>query len=354
MTRVFIFAGQSNAQGYGVSVQLAPVPTWARNPANGWTGAPTSSSDSGVQYAAPTQGNLPYLYVDSNSGVAANTPGAWLPCPNFGESSYGPEISFLWRYRADNPADDVAVVKCVLGGSSLEHDWTGAPSGSSVPDTLDPANWRGGMWSILQTMLAQAATRLVAAGQTVEWAGLIWMQGESGASGPYYFVNPSQYGIAVPTYAQYLRSFLGAVRALTSPSLPCAVGRIADTMLLDDIILPLVAAPYTADDYRGATNQRRAEQVAVGGDPQNAWWSNDGYAQRNQGGNPAYWYHWTDPNYLAAGERAYAAWQQAAGITPPPPPPPLVVTFNGQPQAWSVSLDGKPVGGPGDTISIVG
>lgn len=57
---------------------------------------------------------------------------------------------------------------------------------------------------------------------------------------------------------------------------------------------------------------------------------------------------------IGASERAYAAWKQAAAITPPPPPPPLVVTFNGTPEAWVVSLNGVVIGKAGDVIAITG
>ena len=33
MRKVFVFAGQSNAMGYGDKIQLTPVPSWAQNAA---------------------------------------------------------------------------------------------------------------------------------------------------------------------------------------------------------------------------------------------------------------------------------------------------------------------------------
>ena len=49
VVKVFLIAGQSNAGGSGIRIQLNPVPNWAKMPANGWTVAPTVSGDTGAR-----------------------------------------------------------------------------------------------------------------------------------------------------------------------------------------------------------------------------------------------------------------------------------------------------------------
>src|SRR5688572_16992947 len=104
---VFIVAGQSNAWGYGNRLQLAPVPAWAQNAANGWTGAPTVSSDTGIEYPHPTLANAPLLY-NQNVWTAPYTVNGWGSflgqAPQLNgtlqeASNYGPELSFMLRYQ---------------------------------------------------------------------------------------------------------------------------------------------------------------------------------------------------------------------------------------------------------------
>lgn len=345
MIRLFLHCGQSNSQGYGNRTQLTPVPSWAQTTANGWEGQPTASADSGVQYPHPTLANSPSLYVENNTGLASGISDGWGSydgCnPAFGthpgeQGSYGPELAFLARWRADHPGEGVACIKCVLGGSSLA-DWL-------------PPN--GSMWAILQTMIAQAKARL--ASTPYVWSGLLWMQGESGASTAYPYLHP----MPGQEYSDQLRVFLAAVRSLTSPSLPVALGRIGDQMLHDDVILPLVTADprYSAEQYRAATNYRRHQQEIVAADPGNALWSEDGLPRRLTDA-PAYRYHHTGAGYLAAGERAYAAWLAASGEVPPPPPAPLTVRVSrggvlDPTLTATVTLNGAPVGAAGDVLLV--
>jgi len=314
--QVFIFAGQSNAGGVGNPGQLVPVPAWARNAASGWTGAPTVSSDSGIQYERPTKANSPMLYNATVGGGIVNMwcdyegaiPEVAWPSgkPTGGcteQSTYGPELSFLARYRKDHPGARLAAIKIGLGGTRLE-EWMAG----------------GTVHSVLQTMISQAAQRLTAAGLSYKWAGLIWMQGENGASGAYSLVNPDP----KMAYSYKLRQFLADVRGMTDAGMPVAIGRISNSMEAPNIIEPLVASgecksystkytPYQA--CVAATELRRSEQVVVGGDAGNVWWDNDNLPV-NQAGPPEHWYHFTGAGYLAMGERAYAAFTHSA---PPAP-----------------------------------
>jgi hypothetical protein len=153
-------------------------------------------------------------------------------------------------------------------------------------------------------------------------------------------------------FADQTRAFFAAARAATRPDLPVALGRVGDQMLADAVIGAAGGGVDTPANRRAATRWRRSLQEALGADPGCAWWDEDGLPVLQSGGNPAFWYHHAGSGYLAAGERAYAAWQRASGETPPPPPPPPAVFFNGRSVPWSVRLNGEPAGGPGDVIDI--
>jgi len=341
--KVLLFMGQSNSQGYGNRLQLNPVPSWAQTTANGWTGAPTVSSDSGFQYQHPTAANAPSLYNENSTGLTAGVYDSWGTydgqSPKYstgaiGEiGSYGPELSFLAKYRAANPTEQIAVLKVVLGGSSIV-EW--------LPTTAN-------MWVILKAHLDQAKARFAAASITPTWAGLVWMHGESGAASVWPYLNPT----AGQEYKDQLRTLLAAIRAQTSASLPVAIGRIGNHMLLPNIIGTVNNGIDTPENRIAATNNRRAQQVLVANDAGNVWFDTDNLPVL-QSGDSAYWYHHTGAGYLAMGERAYYAF---SGATPPPPPAPLVtvVKFDGVEQPTktaTVTLNGEPVGGEDDVIHI--
>ena len=251
---------------------------------------------------------------------------------------YGPELSFAYKWLAQHPNDTLAMVKCGIGGTGIEQ-W--------LPYDATTNPYGGTCWPRLQLQLAQAKARLDASGVPYEWAGLLWMQGETVALDVYDVVhNPT-------IFTDKTRQFLSLVRGLTRADLPCVVGRIGDQMLNDDVVLPLVNANQTADQLRAGVNNRRANQVAVGGDPNNIWVDTDGLP-RNLTDIPANRYHFTGAGYMAMGERFYAKWQELIGEVPPPPPTPLLVRFNGSPENWTVKLNGVAVGGNNDVIDVAG
>jgi hypothetical protein len=332
--KVFIFAGQSNSAGYGKRIQLNPVPSWQPGP-------PDVSSDSSTQYQHPTLANFPMLYNSNNTGLMAGAYDAWgafqgqTPKYSSGaigeESNYGPELSFLKMFQEANPSEQVAAVKCVLGGSSIA-DWL-----------------TGSMGTILDAMIDQAAARLAAASITFEWAGFVWMQGESGCASYYPYLHPT----IGQEYKDQLRAFLVHVRTKTSTSMPVVIGRIGNHMLLPNIIGTASSGENTPANRIGATENRRAQQVLVGSDPGNVWFDTDNLPVL-QSGDSAYWYHHAGGGYLAMGERAYYAF---SGAPAPPPPSPLVtvVKFDGIEQTSKtaiVTLNGELVGGLDDVIHI--
>lgn len=327
IVKVFIFAGQSNAGGFGNSDHLNPRPAWLPGPVD-------ASSDTGAAYDRPTAASFPALYNSNNTGLFAGVFDAWGPYLHCGpkypsgsimeEGGYGPELAFLWKYRQDHPGEQIAVLKVTLGGSSIG-EW------------LSPSNMGG----VLDLHIDQAKSRFAAAGLTPEWAGMFWMQGENGCSN--LWIPDGQ-------YAADVRALLAYVRARTSPALPAIIGRVGSHMMTDAVLAGLGGA--VGQQGRDTVNRRRAEQVAVGQDANNCWLDTDNLPVLQQG-DPAWWYHHTGPGYLAMGERAYAAF--SVGSPPPPPPPPPTVKFNGQTvTGWTVNLNGSPVGTTGDVIDIEG
>lgn len=368
-TKVFIFAGQSNAGGHGQYLQLNPVPSWAQNTANGWDGSPLASFESGIQYNRPTLTTLPYGYNANNWG--GSNVDAWgthfgqRPLAGGGqqgEEFFGPELSFAYRYRADHPTEDVVFLKQTVGGSALE-EW--------LPGTA--------YYGLLTQQIAQAKARLTAAGKTYEFAGFVWIQGENGAASVWPYLNPTP----GQEYSDKARTLFAGVRGVTASTLPIVVARIGNHLLLDNIIGTTSSGTDTPANRRGATNYRRAQQVLLGQDPGNTWVSSDDLPVL-QTGNSAYWYHHTGRGHLAYGERVYAAWSAlvapapadagvdaaadlapdiapdlAADLTPdltPDGPPPLVtvIRLDGTVQPWTavVRLNGSLVGGAGDTLTI--
>lgn len=343
-------AGQSNAMGFGKRIQLAPVPTWAQTAANGWDGAPTRSSDSGIEYPHPTLANSPSRYNENNTGLMAgvyNAHGSYDgQSPKYSSGgaigevgSYGPECSFAQLYRADRPGVELAIVKCVLGGSSID-DW------------LPEANK---MWPIFVAMIQQMAARVAAEGKTLRWDVMPWHQGENGCSSVYPFLNDPQ------SYSTKLRRFLSLVREVTSPDLRVLIDRVGNHMMAPAIIGTRSSGIDTPENRLAATQHRREQQMLVGGDPGNIWVDTDNLPVLQSGSDPSQWFHHTGAGYLALGERNYAAYQQLAGIAPPPPPPPppapmtIIVRQEGivHPDLTAtVTLNGEPIGGSGDTLVV--
>jgi hypothetical protein len=338
--KVYLVFGQSNARGHGVRSQLAPVPAWAQNAANGWEGSPTASSDSGVQYPHPTAANAPSLYNEEDTGTLSGVTDGWGPyngCnPPFGvhpgeKSHYGAEVSFDLLHREQFPGVSLAWLKSGIGG---------VPIGSFLPG--------GTQGQILSIQIQQAKARLDASGEPWEWGGAILIHGESGAYDVYRNTIDTAMGDA---FMADTRTVLAKLRADTRPDLKAVIVRVSANMLDDYAIgLQTAAEPrYTAAQFRSAVNRRRWHQEQVAADANNVLCSADGLPRLGE--NSGDFLHYKGAGHLALGERALAA---LTGYTPPPPPPPLVVKFNGTPQPWSVRLNGTPVGGTGDTIDITG
>jgi Carbohydrate esterase, sialic acid-specific acetylesterase len=343
--KVIIFAGQSNMAGANTNrLLLPPVPTWQ-------PGTPYQSSDAPYAiYQHPTTVNSPSIYNGSSGGGPAYVYDLWSPYDGGkyntsgvlgDEYGFGPEVSFMAKWRALNPGVVPMVIKCVLSGSSIT-DWT-KPIGPQ--------------WQALDRAVALAKAKLAAQGEVPDFDAFIWWQGENGASTEYDYVFP----IPSTDFAAKTRTFLSDVRGITSPSLKIVVARIGDWMTHSDVITSYVGTgsnSYKTPENRvGATNKRRDQQVSIGMDAGNGWTDMDGLPRALT--TPVeYRYHPTPEGYLAAGERLFNTYLQVKGIVPPPPLPPGVVDiyFGGTldpTKTGTITINGVLlVVKPGDVITV--
>ncbi len=128
---------------------------------------------------------------------------------SYGGSMYvGPEVP-LGSALADAGVP-VVLVKHAVGGTDLASYW--------YPGTTPNGDGVGPGFSVLAATMEAAATELDAGGRPWEWAGFMWMQGES----------DSLDAGAAAAYEDNLSWLLSSVRALADdPQLPAAIGLIS-------------------------------------------------------------------------------------------------------------------------------
>lgn len=292
---IFILAGQSNAVGHGRKVQLAErstraVPIWAQNEANGWTGAPTRSADTGIMYPIPDACDGTLFAFDPSSSNASL---AWEPWLDQIDDPYGPEIAFIAEVQRRMPGHRFVMLKTALGGSNIESDWN--------------PNLRGLIFDALVRQIQAAKASLSANGKTYRFAGFLWMQGENGAA------SINNWKTKSTTFADLTKQLFVSIRSITDANMPIVVGRIGDQMLADNIINPIVSSSGSKEEIIAATNYRRAEQVRVASEVSGCVWVNTDGLPVLQEGDPALWYHHTSAGELALGERFASAWAALVG-----------------------------------------
>jgi hypothetical protein len=176
-----VFAGQSNALGYGMDRSTLP----------GDAAAPLGSTfiwnNDGWRWEVMQPG--------VNTGTPAH-PQAW-----------GPEVAFALGFRAGHPDEPLYIVKSVKGGTGLAQD----------PDAMDwsPAS-RGEMFDLTTQRVAVARATLH--GPVVD--AVFLFQGEADA----------MTATAAAAYEANLRDWLAAIRAdwMRDPQGEIAFGRISD------------------------------------------------------------------------------------------------------------------------------
>ncbi len=184
LVRVFLQGGQSNGDGRA---------EWSSLPAN------LQQPQTDVDFFFRVEG--PHPWEDQ---LIALKPGS----PEFSQTNFfGPEITFgrdMADYYASDPDTSVAIIKYANGGTRLYDQWA-APSGPEYvhfQNTVD-----AGM----------AALRAAYPSDTVEIAGMIWMQGENDASSDVY----------ADVYESRLKSFITDVRTRYGADLPFVIGRLS-------------------------------------------------------------------------------------------------------------------------------
>ncbi|MGI9457709.1 MAG: sialate O-acetylesterase [Aeoliella sp.] len=203
--KIFIIAGQSNAKGY--------------NHIKEYNGGHTE-----FPQALRHQSNILFWFGEEDAQKQAN---AWSDLRVADSGSFGPEISFAHDLAAAMPNEQIAIIKCAVGGTGIARSVDYSDYILSLQGFKDRGkNWhspsegqKGGLlfqWLIKNVHDAQAALDR----REAQWelAGCLWMQGEHEA------------GISrkmAMDYDKLLADFIGAVRRdLKTPSLPFLIGEV--------------------------------------------------------------------------------------------------------------------------------
>ncbi len=164
---LFILAGQSNAHGHADASDLSAAQatqdglfytSWHNSTGNAET----------TQYYSPWATSL----------VSGSTRGDDGNSSLGGSSSFGPELGFVSRANAINlTTQPIGILKYAVGASTLN-----AGTSFSDWDTTATGNREGDCYRGLLAALSDATTKLTNAGYSWNFKGMIWWQGESGAS----------------------------------------------------------------------------------------------------------------------------------------------------------------------------
>lgn len=183
--QLVVFAGQSNALGFGMTQATLP--------------AHFAGFNFGQTYIWSDLGYWGVLQPGVNTGTPAN-PQAW-----------GPEAQFAYNFRQDHPDEILLIVKSAKGSTSL----------AAQPGAIDWSPGSAGEMFDLTTERIAAARASIGAPDP---AAVFWMQGE----------NDALSGADASAYAANLTEFLAAVRAdwMHDPAGYVGLGRIGDSPAL--------------------------------------------------------------------------------------------------------------------------
>ena len=216
---LYILAGQSNMDGYGLVAELPPElagtfprvmifhadPTFKHTPGGGHSGLAT------WRHLKPGHG------TGFRSQHPRPEPGATPGAPAYSDR-FGPELAFASRLLERNPdRRNIAIIKLSIGGTPLD---ARAKGRAGTWDPRDPASITNDLIAAIGA--AHAIGDIDGDGEpdTLHPAGIVWMQGESD-------------GVRLDTAQAYeanLLAFLDIARAaMRAPDLPVAIGRISDS-----------------------------------------------------------------------------------------------------------------------------
>lgn len=272
VVHVYLLAGQSNMEGYGVVSHL-PEELKATVPrAHIFFGSPRNDFD-------PATGGGVWSRLAPGFGTGArSTTGSVTRAGRF-----GPELTFARRLRELRPGEEIAIIKYAKGGSSI--DDRHAPYG-----TWDPHDARGdravrgiNQYDHALATIARATTSPDVNGDgtpdTLVPAGVVWMQGETDGQSE---VTSADYRANLAELMELLRA------ALRADDLPVVIGRISDSS---------VRRGTRPRVWPFGDAVRAAQQAFVDADPRaEIVTSTDGYGYSDP-------YHYDSAGYIDLGRR---------------------------------------------------
>jgi hypothetical protein len=213
--RVFIIAGQSNAEGHNHINQYhagrEPFPAALREQSRilFWPGTNTPN----------TNDNL------------------WTSLQVGKSGSFGPEIAFARDMEAALPQERIAIIKYAAGGTGIARSTDYTDYIPAVAGFNDKGrNWHpptdgkepGALYNSLIANFPNATSALARDGKSWSLSGFIWMQGEHEAS-----ISRKM----AEDYAKLLKDFIRSVRTdLNATSMPLIIGQVnSHTWIYGDI-----------------------------------------------------------------------------------------------------------------------
>lgn len=213
--RIFIVAGQSNAEGHNHIRQY-------------------HAGREEFPATLQQQPNIRYWPGTDTPGAKSNL---WTTLRVGDSGAFGPEIGFAHDMAQAMPGATIAIVKYAAGGTGIarSQDYTDyIPALTGYHDK--GRNWHpptdgqeaGNLYRALIANFRNAVSALEREGKTWELTGLVWMQGEHEASISRKMADD---------YEGLLRDFIRSVRKdLGSPTLPVAIGQVnSHTWIYGDI-----------------------------------------------------------------------------------------------------------------------
>ncbi|BCX47975.1 hypothetical protein HAHE_18830 [Haloferula helveola] len=229
--RVYFLGGQSNGNGRGDAAQLLP---------------PLSAAQTDVAfYWHRTQAvsNAGWILEDQWTDLAPGS-GHGTTNPVFAKE-FGSEVAFGRAMADADPSVNIAVVKYTHGGTNLHTQWSAT----------------GDMYATFVATAQAALTALTSNGDTYEFGGMIWHQGEADTGG------------AADQYEANLTSLVNRVRqdVFGGEVAPFVVGSLSDSQYGSQITTP----------GTGAYKVRQAQEAVAANMVQVGFVNTDGFDVRS-------------------------------------------------------------------------
>lgn len=274
VTRVFLVAGQSNAEGADTRKdEIDRVP--------------------GFEGAGKPDPDIRYWY--EIGGPDGPSSGGWIDLqPALKRPIFGPELTFAQRIKRGTRGP-IAVIKSASGGTDLAVDW-------------DPGNSEGqGMYARTLDLVGRALAELDGRGVAWKLEAVLWQQGEND------MLNKE----SVAQYGERLGALIARLRKdLDAPGLPWFVGETSFKCIW-------------GLDYAPNMGELRRQQLAVtGADPNVTFVPSSHLSFRATPDGPHY--HFGTEGALQLGEAHARAYLRSIGAEPASAPAPLKSWYRGK------------------------